>query len=93
MLGGTASAMATAQRVPHIESDDFSLLSSIASKSDLICGGMEEDFENYARLGLLKEIKTQETMTWNICVARRVNASFPTLDMFWSKICREYAQG
>ena len=92
MLGGTQSAIAIAQRVPHIESDDFSLLASIASKSDLICGGVDEDFENYARLGLLKEIKTQEVMTWNICMARRANTSFPMLDAFWSQICCEHIQ-
>lgn len=92
LLGNTQAAIATAERVPHIESDDFSFLASIASKSELICGGMKEDFQHHARLGLLKEIKTRDIMTWNICMARRVNASFPILDMFWSKLCQKYVQ-
>lgn len=92
VLGGTKSDVETAAKLPHFESDDFSFLASMATTSDLICGGMEEDYRHHGRLGLLRKIDTHDSMTWNLCVARREGASFPALDMFWARICREYAQ-
>ena len=92
MLGGTKSAIETASRAPHIESEDFSMLASIACEQDLICAGMEVDFHHFCRLGLLKKISTKEPMAWNLCVARREGASFPALDMFWSKLNSKFVE-
>lgn len=90
LLGGTEAAQKHVSQMPQIESDDYALLNDIACRTDLICGGMPEDFEEHRRLGLLKEIPTVEDMTWNICAGRRANASFPALDAFWQKITEQY---
>ena len=90
VLGGGSDANQRVMRIPHVESDDVSMLAEIAVNTDLICGGMSEDFQRYKRLGLLKEIQTIEAMNWNICMARRNETSFPSLERMWSSVLSEY---
>lgn len=90
LLGDTESARKHVSHMPQVESDDYALLNDIACQTDLICGGMPEDFEQHRRLGLLKEIPTVQEMSWNICAARRHNARFPALDEFWGRLSDQY---
>lgn len=90
LLGDTEAARKHVSQMPQIESDDYALLNDIATRTDVICGGMPEDSEQHRRLGLLKEVPTVEEMTWNICAARRQNAHFPALDEFWDRLSDQY---
>ncbi|WP_283401505.1 LysR family transcriptional regulator [Aliiroseovarius halocynthiae] len=90
LLGDNQDAYERVSRMPQIESDDYSLLNDIACSTDLICGGMPEDFEQYRRMGLLKEIQSVEELTWNICAARRSSAGFPALNTLWDKIADQF---
>ena len=91
MLGNDDKAWEIVDRLPQVESDDFTVLSDLACRSDLIFSGMRADFEEKRAMGLLKEIKTKETMTWNICAARRKGSHFSTLDMFWDMLSKQFA--
>ncbi|WP_039017539.1 LysR family transcriptional regulator [Halocynthiibacter namhaensis] len=90
LLGDTEAARKHVGHMPQVESDDYALLNNIACRADLICGGMLEDFEQHRKLGLLKEIRTVEDMTWNICAARRDNVRFPALEEFWNRLSDQY---
>lgn len=85
-LGGDRRAWDIVDRLPQVECDDFSLVADLACKSDLVCAVMQEDVAQHIELGLLKQIETVETLTWNICAARRKNTGFPALDQFWSRM-------
>ncbi|WP_037306724.1 LysR family transcriptional regulator [Ruegeria halocynthiae] len=90
ILGDDEEAWQIVDRLPQVESDDFAFLSDLTCRSDLICAGMREDFAQHRDLGLLKEIRTRETMTWNICAARRKGSQFPMLDLFWDELSRNF---
>ncbi|PSL17093.1 LysR family transcriptional regulator [Shimia abyssi] len=86
VLGGDEEAWQIVSSLPQIESDDFGFICDLACRTNLICGGMAADFAEHAALGRLKQVQTKETMTWNICGARRKTASFPILDQFWERL-------
>ncbi|MGJ8585384.1 MAG: LysR family transcriptional regulator [Marinosulfonomonas sp.] len=90
VLGGTEEAWQITNALPQVECDDFAFMTELACRVDLVCGGMREDFRQYADLGLLKEIGTTETLTWNICAARRKDTGFPALDIFWSQLFAQF---
>lgn len=90
VLGGTKEAWQITSALPQVECDDFAFLTELACRVDLVCGGMREDFAQHNELGLLKEIRTTETMTWNICAARRKGTGFPALDQFWNQLCTQF---
>ncbi|WP_281995307.1 LysR family transcriptional regulator [Ruegeria faecimaris] len=89
-LGNDEKAWHIVDRLPQIESDDFSLVADMACRADLIAGGMKEDFDQHLKLGMLKEIRTTQPLTWNICAARRKGVKFAALDMFWNRLCHRY---
>jgi len=90
ILGNDREAWQIVDALPQIESDDFAFLSELTCHSDLICAGMRQDFEQHCALGLLKELQTHETMTWNICAAKRSGNTFPALEMFWGRLAATY---
>jgi DNA-binding transcriptional LysR family regulator len=90
VLGGTEEAWKITNNLPQVECDDFALMTELACRVDLVCGGMREDFAQHQDLGLLMEIQTTETLTWNICAARRKDTSFPALDLFWGQLCAQF---
>ena len=89
-LGGDEDAWKIVDGLPQVESDDFAFMTDLACNANLICGAMREDFAQHSALGLLKEIETHETLTWNICAARRKNTEFPVLDLFWKRLCDQF---
>ena len=72
--------------VPHFQSDDFSAAADLATRCDMICTGMPEDFEHYRQAGALVELSIQDELPWNLCVARRKEMGFPVLDLFWDRL-------
>ncbi|SLN33556.1 HTH-type transcriptional regulator GbpR [Falsiruegeria litorea R37] len=90
MLGGDPEAWQIVDQLPQIECDDFALVADLACRTDLVAAGMHEDFAPHAEMGRLHQVKTVETMTWNICAARRKNAGFPALEGFWSHLSQRF---
>ncbi|MBO9479329.1 LysR family transcriptional regulator [Shimia sp. R11_0] len=90
LLGGTAEASRRALQMPQVESDDASMVADISARSNLICGGMAEDFCTYVKTGALVELKIVEAMTWNLCVARQDGAAFSALELIWQKVLKEH---
>ncbi|WP_164657899.1 LysR family transcriptional regulator [Tropicibacter sp. Alg240-R139] len=90
VLGGDPEAWQIVAQLPKIECDDFALVAELACRTDLVAAGLHEDFALHAKLGHLQEIKTVETMTWNICTARRKTVGFPALDGFWSHLANDF---
>ena len=89
-LGGDQPAWKIVERLPQIECDDFSLVTDLACRTNLICAVMSEDIAQHVKLKSLKQIKTVEKLTWNICAARRKNVGFPALDIFWARLCDQF---
>src|SRR6056297_621312 len=87
-LGGDKKAWRTVESMPMIECDDYALLVDIATRCDLICGGVRDAFEQHERLGLLRRIKVTDKITWNICAARRKGVALPAVDAFWDELVR-----
>ncbi len=90
VLGGTEEAWQITNTLPQVECDDFALMTDLACRVDLVCGGMRADFAQHQALGLLTQVQTTETLTWNICAARRKGNSFPALDNFWGQLCAQF---
>jgi DNA-binding transcriptional LysR family regulator len=88
-LGDDESAWLTVKAMPLVECDDYALLVDIATRGDLICGGISDAFEQHETLGLLKRIQTTNSMTWNICAARRKGVALPAVDAFWDELIRQ----
>lgn len=86
ILGNDKAAWDIVDQLPQVESDDFAFLTELACHSDLILAGMKADLAQHRSLGLLKQLHTKETLTWNICAARRAGSSFPMLDIFWKRL-------
>lgn len=78
--------------MPHVECDDTALLSDMATRTDIVCAGMVEDYSLHCKMGQIKQLLTIEKMHWNICVARRKYSTFPALEMFWDKLAEVYGE-
>ncbi len=92
ILGGDRAAWKMVEQIPKVECDDYGLLVDLASKNDLICGGMGDAVAQHAALGLMKEIQTKQELNWNICAARRKGVSFPALDALWELVAGRFAE-
>jgi DNA-binding transcriptional LysR family regulator len=90
LLGGDAEAWRLAERLPQIECDDLALLTDLAAQQDVICPGMEETAAEHEATGLLQKIEIADTLTWNICAARRKGVSFPALDLSWKALIEHF---
>ena len=89
-LGGDEAAWHVAETIPQIESDDYGLLTELACRYDIVCGGMSETFSELSQLGRLKRIATTTQMQWNICCARKTGHSFGSLDALWTILARDF---
>jgi len=85
-LGGDGEAAEIARRLPQVQCDDYALLASLCRESDLVVGGMKENFSEFVAQGDLVPVGLQRTLQWNICIARRVGDNRRTQDMFWNRI-------
>jgi|GEM_PF-6592398 len=92
VLGGDRAAWKMVEQIPKVECDDYGLVVDLASKTDLIFGGMGDAVEQHAELGLLKEIRTKQELNWNICAARRKKVSFPALERLWLELIRKFSE-
>lgn len=88
MLGGDTEAWKIVDQLPQIECDDFGLVADLTCPSDLVVAGMREDFEPHAEPDRLREVRTAETTSRNICAARRKATGFPALDTSWSHLSK-----
>lgn len=85
-LGGDQEAAEIARRLPQVQCDDYALLATLCKDSDLVVGGMAENFAEHVAQGTLCHLRLQRTLQWNICIARRVGDNRPAQDEFWNKV-------
>lgn len=79
-----AQGLARPNRIPQIQSDDYDLLASLAEHSDLLTAGIRESFSDKIAMGKLCEIQLSKPLLYNICVARRKDASSDSsLEELW----------
>lgn len=71
-----------------VECDDMALSSSLVQHSNFVTAGTRENFVDKLEAGLLRQVEITDSVTWNACVARRENASYPALDLFWNSILK-----
>lgn len=87
-LGGTEEAVRKVDALPQVQCDDYAMLISLVSDSDLVAGGMQETFSEAIALGQLKKVRMNADLMWNICAARQVNQCTPALMAFWKGLLR-----
>lgn len=74
---------------PQIQTDDFSLVAEMATRCDLVCAGMPEDFAPYRELGALQELHIGQKIPWNVCIARRKGSGSPVHNLVWDRLVKQ----
>ncbi len=85
-LGGDEEARQIVARLPQVECCDYAFLIDLTARTDLICVGRKDAFEQHEKLGLLKKVPTIDELKWNICAAKSKRFEHATLDRFWAKL-------
>jgi DNA-binding transcriptional LysR family regulator len=92
ILGGDQAAWSRVEQMPAIECDDFSLLARLTRNTDHVCTGMPETYADAVAAGTHREVRLSHPLPWNICAARRSDASFPALELFWTELIEAFAE-
>jgi DNA-binding transcriptional LysR family regulator len=88
-LGGTNQDIDRVNNMPQVLCDDYAMVAALLKGSDLVSGGMKETFFEPIALGLLREIKVQNSLLWNICAVRQTRKNTPVMDAFWNAVSRQ----
>lgn len=86
VLGGDDEAAAVVNQLPQVQCDDYGLLAAMCRNSDIVAGGMAENFAEFIALGQLVPIPIVDVLTWNICVARKIGAHGAARDLLWDRL-------
>lgn len=86
MLDDDAAEGGKTRRLPQVQCDDYAFLAALCQTSTMVVGGMAETFAEHVAQGDLRPIRLHRTMTWNICIARRLGARSLAEDRFWDAV-------
>ncbi|WP_050604189.1 LysR family transcriptional regulator [Ruegeria sp. 6PALISEP08] len=87
-LGGDAAAVEKVNAQPRIECDDYNFLTGLLVEPDYIVGGMPDTFEELIRAKKVKPVSMKQSLTWNICAARKSQNTSDALELCWSELAK-----
>ncbi len=87
-LGGGAEAVEKVNAQPHIECDDYNLLTGLLAEPDYIVGGMADTFADLIHAKTVKPVSMAQNLTWNICAARKSQNTSDAVELFWSELAK-----
>ncbi|WP_108862022.1 LysR family transcriptional regulator [Ruegeria sp. Alg231-54] len=91
-LGGDAEAVEKVKAQPHIECDDYNLLTGLLAEPDFIVGGMPDTFAELIRAKTIKPVSMKQSLAWNICAARKSQNTSDALELCWSEFAKYRAR-
>ncbi|GAA6159651.1 hypothetical protein NBRC116589_18250 [Ruegeria sp. HU-ET01832] len=85
-LGGGVEAVEKVNSQPHIECDDYNLLTGLLAEPDFVVGGMPDTFAELIRTKTVRPVSMKQNLTWNICAARKSQNTSAAVELFWNEL-------
>lgn len=90
-LGGNTEAVNKVNAQPNIECDDYNFLTGLLAEPDYIVGGMPDTFAELISTKKIKPVSMKQSLSWNICAARKSQNTSAALELCWSELAKHRA--